>query len=121
MDKTCADCIHHECCCNWTSKEIIDSTDYDAIKHGIILECKTFEDKSRFIELPCAVGDTVYFIDTCRTAEDYGKKFINFSRVKRISIDNEFAILHDHSVILFENLFPAKEDAEKAMKGGAEE
>jgi hypothetical protein len=80
--------------------------------------CELFKEKSRFIELPCAVGETVFYIDTCRTAEDYGKKFINSSRVKRISIDNEFAILHDHSVILFENLFLTKEDAEKTLKGG---
>lgn len=111
MNKTCADCIYEDVCKIRHFPSMFGLTGAD---------CGHFKDKSRFIELPCAVGDTVYFIDTCRTAEDYGKKFINFSRVKRISIDNEFAILHDHSVILFENLFPAKEDAEKALKGGAE-
>ena len=109
MNKTCADCIHYDLC--------LPNSQAYGFKMKV---CVKFKDKSRFIELPCAVGDVVYFIDTCRTAEDYGKKFINSSRVKRISIDNEFAVLHDHSVILFENLFLTKEDAEKALKGGAE-
>lgn len=61
MNKTCADCIHYESCCDWTSKDVIDMTS-NAINEGVIEECKHFKDKSRFIELPCAVGDTVYCV-----------------------------------------------------------
>lgn len=112
MNKTCSDCIHDKVCDMWAVESGMPFVNADTCEH--------YQDKSRYIELPCAVGDTVFYIDTCRTAEDYGKKFINSSRVKRISIDNEFAILHDHSVILFENLFRTKEETEKALKGGAE-
>lgn len=115
MNKTCKDCIHYDAC-----KDMYDGIKEDFDDKAEVECCEFFKDKDRFIELPCAVGDTVFYIDTCRTAENYGKKFISSSRVKRISIDNEFAILHDHSVTLFENLFLTKEDAEQALKGGAE-
>ena len=51
----CRDCIHGKVCENafcW-----IDLNDSN--KHTI---CHDFKPKSRFIELPCAVGDTVYMI-----------------------------------------------------------
>ena len=113
MNKICKYCIHYDVCL-LHEDNFID----DANKNGF---CGKHKSKSRYIELPCAVGDAVYFIDTCKTAEDYGKKFINSSRVKRISVDNEFAILYDHSIILFENTYRTKEDAEKVLKGGVEE
>ncbi len=65
---------------------------------------------------PCKAEDTVWFIDVCTTAEDYGKKFVNFSRLKRMSVDNEFVVLEDHSIVLWEDVFLTKEEAEQALK-----
>ena len=48
---SCKDCIHQEACFDWC--------------RGFELEpkkCKHFKDKSRFVELPCKVGDVVYAI-----------------------------------------------------------
>ena len=45
--KTCRDCIHYEVCQDGSYRQ---ST------------CDSFKDKSRFIELPCSIGDTVYKI-----------------------------------------------------------
>ena len=42
---TCKDCIHYDVC------------------GESIFTCGQFKDKSRFIELPCKVGDTVYLVD----------------------------------------------------------
>lgn len=46
---TCEDCIHGNICKN---EQYFDWS-YD---------CRDFKDKSKFIELPCNVGDTVYAI-----------------------------------------------------------
>lgn len=35
---TCKDCIHYNVCCDWTSKEAIDSTD-DAVNDGVCRVC----------------------------------------------------------------------------------
>lgn len=45
--KTCEDCIHFEVCC------YVDK---------LLPPCDSFKDKSKFIELPCAIGDTVFMI-----------------------------------------------------------
>lgn len=57
---TCKDCIHYDVCgnytrnlcndCYWQHKEFRMSTEI----------CDYFKDKSKYIELPCKVGDTVY-------------------------------------------------------------
>lgn len=47
--KTCENCIHYDIC----------ATAYG----GCILHiCDSFKDKSKFIELPCSIGDLVYTI-----------------------------------------------------------
>ena len=51
---TCKDCIHYEACKNL----------YEIHGDGLSGEshvCDYFADRSRFVELPCRVGDKVYF------------------------------------------------------------
>lgn len=48
---TCKDCIHYEVCCD----------EYE-LAHAE--NCNNFKDKSKYIELPCKVGDTLYYLDT---------------------------------------------------------
>lgn len=50
---TCKDCVHHDIC-ECAGRDI----------------CEDFKDKSRFIELPCKVGDTVY-CDICNEGKGY--------------------------------------------------
>ena len=48
--KTCEDCIHYDICLG---------------AYGMFIPthcCDSFKDRSRFIELPCSIGDTVYMI-----------------------------------------------------------
>ena len=47
---TCKNCVHYDVCL------------LGACIKGITGTCLNFKDKSRFIELPCRVGDTVYVI-----------------------------------------------------------
>lgn len=52
MKMTCKDCIHYDVCIQ----------NIDTQTEGLTV-CKYFKDKSRFIELPCKVGDIVYRIE----------------------------------------------------------
>lgn len=45
---TCNDCLHAEIC-PWDCDGVV---------------CEHFKDSSKFFEMPCKVGDTVYFIGT---------------------------------------------------------
>lgn len=81
------------------------------------------------IVLPCKVGDMLYYIATCKTAEDFGKKYVSWERVKQISINahGKWVYLMENSLINFDEIgkviFLTKEEAEKALakrKGGAE-
>lgn len=49
---TCNDCLHVKIC---QKARIMDPT------HNYAIECNDFKDRSRFVELPCKIGDTVYF------------------------------------------------------------
>ena len=65
---------------------------------------------------PCKVGGVVYFIDTCITAEDFGKEYVAFEVVKRVSVDNGFIIFESGRIKLWEDVFLTKEEAEKALE-----
>ena len=56
---TCKDCIHHEVC-----KEDNTALCGYALVESTAENCDYFKDKSRFIELPCKVGNTIYQLDT---------------------------------------------------------
>lgn len=65
---TCKDCIHYAACMQYTTlagSEFARNFDQSDIL------CSIFEDKSRFIETPCKVGDTVYF-DTYLRGDSVG-------------------------------------------------
>ena len=51
---TCKDCIHFESC-----KKLYET--HGEGLSGDSFVCDSFKDQSRFVELPCKVGDTVYF------------------------------------------------------------
>lgn len=52
---TCKDCIHYDACCKIGGK-----LQEHYMNKCNDVECDCFKDKSRFIELPCKVGDIVY-------------------------------------------------------------
>ena len=74
------------------------------------------------VALPCKLGDTVYRISTRRGT---GIKYIQETTVSRIAIDNEgiwiFCTCNPIAKTVFgKTVFLTREDAEKALKGGAE-
>lgn len=54
---TCKDCLHNHVCALWRAQEGQDAKSWSDSDDW---DCDYFADKSRFVELPCKVGDVVY-------------------------------------------------------------
>lgn len=71
--KECTDCVHYELCLH-QEKFLIEHNRKDLIRrYGFGLSepeiCCNFRDRSRFVELPCKVGDTVFVVE--KIAEEW--------------------------------------------------
>ena len=58
---TCKDCIHYDLCRSCSRIQLGWHGNSVHYVENIEEICKDFKDRSRFVELPCKVGDTVYF------------------------------------------------------------
>ena len=79
--------------------------------------CTTFEDKSKWMHLPCKVGDTIYF-DTYRRGENIGIQPHKVAKVEVIvSTERQFgsvgAEIPDWQ--FGKTVFLTREEAEKAL------
>ncbi len=83
----CKDCIHNDVCedykrnicteCNWRHEEF-------CMDDGI---CRYFKYKSKYIELPCKVGDTVYVIKNNKIC---AKDIVYYNKIhSRVAEQNE--------------------------------
>lgn len=110
---TCKDCIHYEAC-EWFGFIYVEEMADD---------CLRFEPKSRFIELPCEVGQTLWVVETAnwqRTEWKVTEAKVSMLQQKadkswkiRISIRSSV-----YDVTLDEigkTVFLSKEEAEKAL------
>lgn len=113
---TCKDCINYTKCCNSFLKDFCMVLDPEREI------CSIFKDRSRFVELPCKVGDTVYII-----ARISGKEEIIQDSVESFTIssfvDNTPIILFDgietcdwDSSDFGKRVFLTKEQAEQALR-----
>lgn len=63
---SCKDCVHVEVCEDFTKAKLSPKRAEELLpvlrEHG--RTCDHFKDRSRFVELPCMVGDTVYVIES---------------------------------------------------------
>lgn len=115
----CKDCVHYDVCYELTYHE----------PNGEIVGrevCNNFKDKSRFVELPCAAGDTLYvtlysgvselIVNRMEIISDSSFKKRFYSRVKG-EIKNlngepiNFTLEHMGNAV-----FLTREEAEKALK-----
>ena len=99
---TCKDCIHSEVC--YYHGEDIDSP-------GI---CGFFTDRSRFVELPCKLGDFVYFIKARRVMADIVSKFTIDRRGVMLQRVNGYNLGYTDQ--LGKKIFLTHEEAEKVLK-----
>ena len=58
---TCKDCIHYNLCRSISRIQLGWSGNSVHYVENVEEICKDFKARSRFVELPCKVGDTVYF------------------------------------------------------------
>lgn len=108
---SCKDCIHFKACNHWLSKE----NQQLLSEEGHI--CEHFKDRNKFVELPCKVGDTVYFIK-------YAFNFLQTPKVEKI----QKIEIYDIDVIfrtksrafndkaINDMVFLSREEAEKALE-----
>lgn len=95
---SCKDCIHEKVC---------NYFDGDLNEEGAE-KCVYFKDLSRFVELPCKVGDTVYQTDGIRIYEN---------KIERIIFDTNNIGFDETSI--GKSIFLTREEAEKALKESA--
>lgn len=101
---TCKDCVHYKVCL-YEGYELFDYNGSALMNDFVERMCRYFKDKSRFVKLPCKVGDTVYQVDSERIYE---------STVKRIIYDTD-GIAFDERAI-GKSVFLTREQAEKALE-----
>ena len=71
---SCKDCVHVEVCSEYvTGLAAARGVDLDATELEQIFDsddCDHFQDRSRFVELPCKVGDTIYVVEKEKIIQD---------------------------------------------------
>lgn len=113
---SCKDCIHYEVCADY----------FDAI-----IECGTtcsfLKDRSRFVELPCKIGDTLYTVVNGYKISEWIITDICFSDYLPISVKVITARDKQNSkhmrfaeYYLEKTVFLTREAAEQALKEEAE-
>ena len=105
---TCRDCIHDEACKSQVPRTFWDSKDF-------CVGCEHFKDKSRYIELPCRVGDKVY-----RPSKYLG--VVQFVIISFEMYQSEMFFTDDSENIIYlpdigKTVFLTKEEAEKYLRG----
>jgi len=129
---TCKDCVHVEVCCSYLStaynKYKLATPDFELLKNIECDDCEHFKDRSRFVELPCRVGDKVYLDNLhIKYADVIGIYIDAFGGVfdlriyTNIQLANgfgyEYFISKDYTFEdIGKRIFLTKEEAEQALK-----
>ena len=104
---SCNNCLHVKIC---QKTRIINPT------HNYAIECNDFKDRSRFVELPCKVGNLIYIIKKARGFSVRRAKVnsITITEIGKIQVS-----CYRSSFIGFwgDDAFATKEEAERALKG----
>ena len=116
---TCKDCVHVEVC---KFKDLPAPLSDSYIRESECIEkrCGDFKDCSRFVELPCKVGDTL-FVPTRNLVSEY--KIVSFhvcgegiwyrtNVIKGILT----RLISDNVEIIGKTVFLTREEAERALK-----
>ena len=123
--ETCKDCFHYDVC--KTEDEILCAG--TKVKDLISDNFKCFKDKSRFIELPCKLGDELYCVySPPRPANpaDKGKWYMNKFEVARFhyGVKGLSIEMYGYGTVsvneIGKTVFFTKEEAEKALKENAD-
>ena len=121
---TCKDCVHYEVCVVRASqfKSVGVEVEWDEEDSADV--CMMARKKSRFVELPCEVGQTVYKI-TRNKVKECEVVFVGISADEKCSYFNfvekyadgtfykSYSMVFD---VIGKTVFLSREEAEKALK-----
>ena len=99
---TCKDCIHYEVCCK-----------YMVTPNHL---CKDYKDKSKYIELPCKVGDMVYAICYASGKIYIRREYVHFLEYSKDSNLEKWRVHTQYMVRSPEELYYTKAEAETKLK-----
>ena len=112
---TCKDdCLHYEFC-----KNQFGDTDYfddEVITNDVENYCGKFEDKSKYIKLPCKVGDTVYAILRKEIVPLKVSSFIYTALGLMVEAVDEYGSTLHFDKYNYIEWFLTKEEAEQKLK-----
>lgn len=93
----CKECLHLDVC---KSRDVF----------GDMSACEHFKDRSRFVELPCKVGDTVFVVNGFKEIEEFE---VDYYVVEKNVISVGMVDDGEYEV---ETVFLTREEAERALK-----
>lgn len=105
----CKKCIHYDIC----AQPLQDMPGEEDPVYSSLSDCSFFADKSRYVELPCKLGDKVYQTDGCRVYE---------STISEIEMSFKNTVYCTENIAFDEraidrSIFLTREKAEKTLKG----
>lgn len=103
---SCKECIHFDRC-----KGLYK---FDRLQKAVSKGCSYFKDRSRFVELPCKVGDTVYFIKGGRVMSDTVIRFVIDRYAVKLTKSNGTDI--GYTTQFGERIFLTRKEAEQALR-----
>lgn len=120
----CKNCLHNGVCTLWRTAEMQDARSYTVGENGG--ECREFLDKSRLVEVPCNLGDTVWVTNRTKKSVFENKvhgiyiagtgKCVNTIRVEYTNRLGEKSYRKFTWAQFGKILFFTKEEAEAALK-----
>ena len=122
---TCRDCVHYEVCGKGVDGAMdCDQMTFESRCPRVEFDCTDYKPKSRFVELPCEVGQTVWIIDEVED-DPYGEPYPLDVKVVQIFINKNGIVLdldlplgmrlYTYAVV-GKNVFLSREEAENALK-----
>lgn len=102
---TCKDCIHYAMC-------------LPRVAVGGNKICQYFKDKSRYIEVPCKVGDDFFIISQRFEKGKYTDFFVDKRQVLCFKYDGKTLTIYDFDGIAFvlDEIYFEKSEAEAKLK-----
>ena len=110
----CQDCVHYEVCGKVDGMDT-DEFVFESQNPRVEVKCLGYKPKSRFLELPCEVGQTVYFVGVLT------QQIVPSKTMSILYNNGGFHILCENGLVvtateqLGKTVFLSKEDAEKAL------
>lgn len=114
----CRNCVHWEVCREYvTGLAAARGVDLNMDELEAVLkcdDCENFKDRSRFVQLPCKVGDTIYRLKDGKVTKEQVVEFGISSR--GVVLYRTLGYELGYSDYFGNSLFFSKEEAEQALK-----